>query len=211
VADGSTGTARAEILGRIRTALEADRGRREPDPIPRDYDHTRGYADRIALATDRITDYRATVTRCVADELPDRIRTVLTRRGARTMAAPVDLPAEWQIPGLNWHLDDPPLTIGQLDDSDGVITGCAIVIAETGTIVLDAGSGQGRRVLTLVPDYHLCVVRTDQIVTTVPEAFARLSPRPLTFISGPSATSDIELERVEGVHGPRTLDVLITG
>jgi L-lactate dehydrogenase complex protein LldG len=126
------------------------------------------------------------------------------------MLAPAGLPVEWRVPGVTWLVDEPPLSINELDRAGGVLTGCALVIAETGTIVLDAGGDQGRRALTLVPDYHLCVVRADQIVGTVPAAIARLDPaRPTTFISGPSATSDIEFNRVEGVHGPRTLDVVI--
>jgi L-lactate dehydrogenase complex protein LldG len=201
--------ARSVVLGRIRRAL-ADRP--APVEIPRSYDVSRPLGDLVELAAERIADYRAEVHRVALDDVPARISTLLAERGARRMVGPVDLPAAWKVDGAEWLTDSPPLSVDQLDGADGVLTGCAVTIAETGTIVLDGGQVQGRRALTLVPDYHLCVVRTDQIVGIVPEALARLEPtRPLTFISGPSATSDIELDRVEGVHGPRTLHVIIAG
>jgi L-lactate dehydrogenase complex protein LldG len=199
--------ARSEMLAKVRAAL-ADRPV-TPD-VPRDYDRGRELGDRPALLAERIADYRATVSRIGAPALAAAIGERLAERGALVVAAPADLPAQWRVPGVDWRLDNPPLTVDELDACDGVVTGCAVAIAETGTIVLDAGAAQGRRALTLVPDYHLCVVREDQIAGTVPEALAGLDPvRPLTFVSGPSATSDIELDRVEGVHGPRTLDVLL--
>ncbi|MBP2475447.1 L-lactate dehydrogenase complex protein LldG [Crossiella equi] len=199
--------ARSAVLGRIRAALRDNP--RAPE-IPRDYDHTRDLGDVVEVLAERVADYRATVHRVSADRLPVWIDGVLDARGARRIAVPADVPQDWCNEELTWLVDAPPLSIEQLDGCDGVLTGCAVAIAETGTIVLDAGAAQGRRALTLLPDYHLCVVRADQVVATVPEALARLDPvRPLTFISGPSATSDIELDRVEGVHGPRTLEVLI--
>jgi L-lactate dehydrogenase complex protein LldG len=201
--------ARTDILARIRRSL-ADRP--AAVEIPRDYDLSRPIDDLPGLFTERVTDYRATVARIRPRQLPAAITAALSRRSANTVVAPTDLPASWRVAGIDWQLDDPPLPVDELDAADGVLTGCAIAIAETGTIVLDAGPTQGRRALTLVPDYHLCVVRAKQIVGTVPEALATLDPvRPLTFISGPSATSDIELDRVEGVHGPRTLEVLLVG
>jgi L-lactate dehydrogenase complex protein LldG len=201
-----TDAARAEVLARIRAALS---DHPEPGPALRDYDTARAVDDPVALFAERVADYRATVRRPAPDGLPAAIAAALSARGARTVAVPADLPADWQVSDVDW-LPDPD--VGTLDGCDGVLTGCAVAIAETGTIVLDAGQAQGRRALTLVPDYHLCVVRAEQIAVTVPEALARLDPvRPLTFISGPSASSDIELDRVEGVHGPRTLEVLLVG
>ncbi len=151
------------------------------------------------------------------DELPGAIEEALRRRGVRRLVVPPHLPKEWVPEDIETLRDSARLrlTNEELDGSDGVLTGCALGIAQTGTIVLDSGRAQGRRVLTLLPDYHLCVVREDQIVGLVPEAFAKLEDavkvggRAITFISGPSATSDIELNRVEGVHGPRNLHVVI--
>jgi L-lactate dehydrogenase complex protein LldG len=201
--------ARSEILARVRGALV---DRPDPAPVVRDYRHTRSLGPLTELAAERIGDYRATVHFAFAERVRTEIAEALRRRGAHRVACPLDLPAQWRVPSVQWLLDDPeaPLSTAELDGCDGVVTGCALVVAETGTIVLDAGTGQGRRVLTLLPDYHLCVLTADQIVGTVPEAVARLgADRPLTLISGPSATSDIEFDRVEGVHGPRTLEVLI--
>ncbi len=198
------------VLDRIRGALAA--APPEPVQVPRDYDrapaHGPGDSERFA---ETVAEYRAQVLRIDPAAIATTV-VALTGAGAR-VAAPAGLPTEW-VAGMDVVLDSPenPLAVTDLDGIDAVVTGCAVGIAATGTIVLDAGPTQGRRALTLVPDHHICVVFTDQIVDTVPQAFAALDPsRPLTFISGPSATSDIELNRVEGVHGPRTLDVLLVG
>ncbi|HEV7655409.1 MAG TPA: LUD domain-containing protein [Mycobacteriales bacterium] len=197
-------SARDEVLGRIRRAL-ADRP--APAEVRRDYRRT-GELDRTALLdllVDRLVDYKASVRRCAEPELAGTLVDALTERGAARVVVPPGLP--WDLPGA---VRDDDLTAAELDDLDGVVTACAVAVAETGTIVLDSSPDQGRRMITLVPDYHLCVVRADQVVQIVPEAVARLDPdRPLTWISGPSATSDIELNRVEGVHGPRTLEVVL--
>jgi L-lactate dehydrogenase complex protein LldG len=197
------------VLERIRAAL-ADRP--PAVPIPRDYERALPSATGIAeLFVERVSDYRATVHRTTAAGLPATIASVLTERGASRLAMPSGIPDTW-LTGIEIErvADDPPLTFGDLDGLDGVITGCAVAIAETGTIVLDAGPDQGRRVLSLLPDLHVCVVMAHQVVGSVSEALERLSPtRPQTWISGPSATSDIELQRVEGVHGPRVLDVVL--
>lgn len=188
-------SAREEILARIRNAKVP-----AAQPVVRGY-HREGPGG-VELFAERVADYRAIVH--TVSNVPEALKSLSGKR----IVAPTDVPAEWLIDGVEWLRE--PLSIEDLDQADGVLTGCAVAIADTGTIVLDGGEAQGRRALTLLPDYHLCVVRADQIAGSVPEALARLeSTRPLTFISGPSATSDIELNRVEGVHGPRTLEVLI--
>lgn len=196
------------VLDRIRGALAA--GPPEPVQVPRHYDRepARGPGDAERFA-ETVAEYQAHVFRVAPTAIA---ATVAARIGAqRRVAVPAGLPTDW-IDGIDVVVDhaETPLSVTELDRIDVVVTGCALGIAATGTIVLDAGPAQGRRALTLIPDHHICVVFTDQIVDTVPQAFAALDPlRPLTFISGPSATSDIELNRVEGVHGPRTLDVLV--
>jgi L-lactate dehydrogenase complex protein LldG len=166
-----------------------------------------------ALLAERIADYSATVARCPADSVPGTVAAALIRRQARRVVMPAGLDPTWlsQLPGsVEVVSDDPPLAAEALDAMDGVVTTCAVAIAETGTVVLDGGAGQGRRALTLVPDYHLVVVPADRVVATVPAAIAALDPgRPLTWISGPSATSYIALDRGEGVHGPRNLEVIL--
>jgi L-lactate dehydrogenase complex protein LldG len=221
-------TAREEILARIGSALAPAAGTAAPasaGPIARHYrqagaaaagDPAAGAAEPahrselVDLLVDRLVDYRASVTRTV----PAGAAAVLARRLAEhsisSVLVPDGFPDEWLAASSAERRTDEALTPAQLDGIDGVVTTCTLAIAETGTIVLDSGPGQGRRALSLVPDYLLIVLRVEQVVAGVPEAVARLDPgRPLTWISGPSATSDIELNRVEGVHGPRTLDVVL--
>lgn len=200
--------ARDEILARVRQAL-ADRP--QPAPPARAY-RTAGSAEvDLNLFAARVREYGAAVIRCEPADVAAQITAALRRRAARRVVVPPGFPVEWE-PEADLLRDDPRLTTGELDLVDGVITGCAVAIAETGTVVLDHGAGQGRRALTLIPDYHLVIVGAQQVVALVPDGIAALDPaRPQTWISGPSATSDIELRRVEGVHGPRTLEVLLVG
>ncbi len=204
------GHARAAVLERIRAALL---DRPPAVAIPRDYERVLPTGTDIAdLFVERVSHYRATVHRTTAAGLPASVTSVLATHGVGRLALPSGLPVAWLAAAPHVELvgDEPPISFGDLDRLDGVITSCSVAIAETGTIVLDGGPGQGRRVLTLLPDLHVCVVMAAQVVGTVPEALARLSPTsPQTWISGPSATSDIELERVEGVHGPRRLEVIL--
>lgn len=197
-------SARAEILSRVRSANAAA----DKDvAIPRDYrQHAAppGSPDLLDLLQDRLEDYRAQVHRVTSDQAP---ATVADLVAGRSFVVPEGLDPSW-APGAT--VDDGSLSALELDAFDGVVTACSAASADTGTIVLDSSADQGRRAITLVPDLHICVVRADQVVATVPELVAAVQPtRPLTFISGPSATSDIELERVEGVHGPRTLIVVL--
>lgn len=207
--------AREEILARLRIALRDVPTDEALDdaPVPRDYRTSGGIrkASLLKMLTERLVDYKATVHRCKQETLPATVSALLKETGS--LVVPADLPGEWYS-GYDKEIridsSGSPLDLSTLDTTDAVLTGCAVAIAETGTIVLDGGEGQGRRVISLVPDHHVCVVRAEQVVGLVPEGIARLDGRrPLTFISGPSATSDIELRRVEGVHGPRRLDVIL--
>jgi hypothetical protein len=193
-------SARDEILGRVRSALSGVSPAVDLPPAPRAPDR----GDLVALFVERVEDYRAVVTRCAADDLGSVVAEVL---GSSSSVVP---------PGLGLDVAgsvvDDGLTAAELDRIDAVVTRARIGIAETGTIVLDHAPDQGRRAISLVPDLHVCIVDVTQVVADVPDAIALLDPaRPTTWISGPSATSDIELDRVEGVHGPRTLHVVLVG
>ncbi|OAR23156.1 lactate utilization protein C [Streptomyces sp. ERV7] len=203
---------RDRVLARVRAAV-AD-AHEAPGPT-RDYltSHTPDDPGAMVdLLHENLADYRAIVHRTDADDLPMLLMRLLAERGAATILVPPALPPYWLSAADPVRVHDRAAsTPAELDVADSVVTGCALAIAETGTLVLDGGPDQGRRRITLIPDHHICVVRVpDQVVASVPQAMARLDPaRPLTWISGPSATSDIELDRVEGVHGPRTLEVVL--
>lgn len=207
--------AREEILQRLRSAtvdVTTPVGHRGPAPVIQS--EGTSAAETLELFADNVADYRATVVRCSEDEVPAAVAEALARHGSRSVVVPDGLDAAWvsRLPEGVRVLADDGLPAGELDGVDSVVTAARVGIATTGTIVLDHAPDQGRRALTLVPDQHVCVVRADQVVHDVPGAVTLLDAgRPLTWISGPSATSDIELNRVEGVHGPRTLDVVIVG
>jgi L-lactate dehydrogenase complex protein LldG len=208
---------RERILGRVRRAL-ADVPRDDASyeqAVARDYvrEHgERSAPETVDLLAENLADYRAIVHRTDTGGLAGLIAGLLEKRGAASVLVPPGLDEEWlAATGVPRVADRAESTPGELDLVDSVVTACAVAIAETGTIVLDGSPDQGRRILSLLPDLHVCVLRPEQVVPSVPDAVARLDPRrPLTWISGPSATSDIELNRVEGVHGPRRLHVIIT-
>ncbi|MDP9888258.1 LutC/YkgG family protein [Pseudarthrobacter enclensis] len=209
-------SAREDILTRIRTALQDSP---EAPQIPREYRAASGMGtdELIELLVDRLVDYKAQVAVVQESDVPARIASLL--EGAKTYVVPEGLDAGW-LAGMGddgtgssrRRTDSPaePLSVAGLDGIDAVVTGSAVAVAETGTIILDGSANQGRRAISLVPDHHICVVKAADIAGILPEALRRIDgTRPITMISGPSATSDIELERVEGVHGPRRLDVII--
>jgi len=210
--------ARTEILARVRTALADVPAHERPDDVAVERGYRQSVETPRAELLDQframVEDYRAGIRTVAPDELPEALEALCRSRGSVRLVVPPDLPAQWRPEGLEL-VEDRELAASALDEVDGVITGCAAGIAQTGTLVLDGGARSGRRVITLVPDHHVCIVEADQVVGLVPEAVARVAAcvreggAPITLISGPSASSDIELSRVEGVHGPRRLDVVV--
>jgi L-lactate dehydrogenase complex protein LldG len=203
------------VLRRVREAVGAAPAAAAASGVPPEHrrfgEHAPGALPLMGLLMERLVDYRAEVVRCGADDeaIGEAVRDVLGRQEAAHVVVPPGLPEPWRPEAA---VVDAGLSARELDALDGVVTASAVAIAETGTIVLDGSPDCGRRAISLVPDLHVCVVRVSDIVQTVPEGLSLLDPtRPLTFVSGPSATSDIELDRVEGVHGPRRLVVVLAG
>lgn len=208
-------SAREDIMNRIKSAL---RDAPVTPEVPRIYRRSSDMtaAQRLEQLVDRLVDYKANVFLTPTSDVAARLAELLA--GSASIVVPHGLEQEWlaalknDAGTLAVHVDSPEsrLTVAELDAVDAVVTAAATAVSETGTIMLDGSDDQGRRIISLVPDRHICILRAGDIVEVLPEAIARLeATRPQTWISGPSATSDIELERVEGVHGPRTLDVII--
>lgn len=211
--NGATKPSRDRVLERIRKANL--RAAAPQQSIPRDYDRSSSQAadKTLALFEERLRDYDARVFPVLREEIAAKAKEILSAGHRRRIAVPAGLPAAWQVAGIEWVIDgtgDHHLSFDVLNCVDGVMTAATAGVAVSGSIVLQHGPAEGRRVLTLLPDYHLCVVEAAQVVETLPQAFARLDPmRPVTFLSGPSATADIEMTRIKGVHGPRFLDVIL--
>lgn len=206
---------RNEILMRVRRGLADVPSDERPEDVQVPRDYLVGEADgTLERFVERVADYEALVQVVARREVASAVGEACSTFAVATLVVPAGVPSDWIPPGIN-QIPETGLGVRDLDSIGAALTGCALGIAETGTIVLDTGAGQGRRALTLVPDVHLCVIGDDQIVDGVPAAFRALagelrrSRRPLTFVSGPSATSDIELARVEGVHGPRRFGVIV--
>jgi L-lactate dehydrogenase complex protein LldG len=201
------------VLGRIRAALERKSADAEQagEEISYRRKGIRSRADVYELFEQRIGDYGGRVFRCREHQISEQIAAILVERGRRTIAVPPGIGKSWLDARISWIADE-GLSFAQLEGAQGVLTAATAAVAESGSLVLQHGPEEGRRALTLLPDYHLCVLFESQIVETLPECFDRLrasATRPTTFISGPSATADIEMTRIEGVHGPRSLDVIL--
>lgn len=210
-------SAKGEVLRRVRAALQDVHGRPEEGyaAVVRNYIQTSNASleQRLSLFTDRLRDYDATAYYCQAPEVAQTVAKALSIREKSRILVPSGVPEQW-LPRNFDFLSGDGFSFDEIDKCEGVITGCALAIALTGTIVLRHSSAEGRRALTLIPDYHLCIVQAEQVVESVPEAIRKMSEfatSPITTISGPSATADIEMTRIKGVHGPRTLDVVLVG
>jgi L-lactate dehydrogenase complex protein LldG len=202
-------SSRDRVLARIRKA-NAQAISREPS-IPGTYDRasTQSIHDTLALFVERLRDYDAGVFPVRKEEIAHKAGQILAAANRRRIAIPTGVPPEWLAESVEW-IPDNDLSVDALNGVDGVMTAASVGVAVSGSVALQHGFAEGRRILTLLPDYHLCIIEAAQVVETLPEAFARLDPaRPVTFFSGPSATADIEMTRIKGVHGPRFLDVLL--
>jgi L-lactate dehydrogenase complex protein LldG len=209
IVNGVGKSSRERVLERIRKANVRAAGQEES--IPRGYDRssTKTVAETLALFEERLRDYDARVFPVRRDEIAAKAAEILLAGNRRRIVVPDGLSTAWRGEGPEW-IPDHALPVDVLNGVDGVMTAATLGVAVSGSIVLQHGPAEGRRVLTLLPDYHLCVIDRAQVVETLPEAFARLdAARPTTFFSGPSATADIEMTRIKGVHGPRFLDVLL--
>jgi L-lactate dehydrogenase complex protein LldG len=208
--------AREAILSKLGAGTVRGDGAAPPESFPRDYIRrgTLDAAARVAKMIERLREYDAEVTECAPDELAAEIAAQLARSSRNTFVAPAGVPREWLAAGLNWKIDGEPagsLSTEEIEHCDGVLTACFCGVADSGTMVLHHSPAEGRRVITLLPDWHLIVLRASQIVETLPEYFDRCTEIPalVTWISGPSATADIEMTRIKGVHGPRFLNVIV--
>ena len=207
-------SSRETVLGRVRAGLDGVAGEMKSGYVglERHYRQTGslGAAEKLALMVERLREYDAEVVECPANGLHETVAQQIAGSGRRILAAPAGLPRSWLAEGVDWRIDH-DLSHDDIEIADGVVTSSFCGIAESGTIVLHHSPAEGRRVLTLLPDWHLCVLHASQVVETLPEYFARCaeSPKLATYISGPSATADIEMTRIKGVHGPRFLSVVL--
>lgn len=203
---------REVVLGRVRAALSADKSSAPAAPVSYPRTGQLSAEERLRLLEERLGEYDARVFHCSEQSLSGKIADILSSSGKLKMVHPPGVPAPWLDARVNWTPDSGTMPHSEIEGFDGVLTGATVAVAESGSIVLQHGPAEGRRALTLLPDYHFCILFSEQVVETLPECFDRLkqsAARPTTFVSGPSATADIEMTRIKGVHGPRFLDVIL--